>query len=957
MGIVTCALAPLEPAFTPRYFLPAVMEILGPGEAKHAVAWSQLSDEQKHFQAAKMAVHAAMIDRMDREIGRVLDQVRSMGAWDNTIIFFLSDNGTDATLMVRGDGHDRTAAPGSAASFLCLGPGWSSSGNAPFRRHKIWTHEGGISTPLVVHWPKGIAAHGTLRHDVGHVVDFVPTLLELAGAKAEPPAGAPPFPGRSLAAAFAKDGSVTRDYVFFNHEGNRALRWATTSSYPREDRDDWELFNLATDRCEQNNLAPAQPDRVRAMAARWQQLQDQFTRDAGPVSQLISAASAAAAEPAVSLKSLLLEMIDRDALPRLPSPAYVCKQASSYDRKQTDPKDAKTWFANDDYQQFIRTEKNQGRNEWVIMEHRGPGAVVRFWTPLWPNLDKATVRFYLDGKTEPAIAANFNDLISGRLFVKPPLAFTSWGETDSQGWTSFPARRMRDLGSDLYLPIAFSKSCKITLDERPFYYAINYRAYDTAAKVESFSMAAYDAAKPIVKRVSKALVEYAGVGPGRSLKAKQALQPTKELALDLPAGPAAVRSLQVKVLADVAVGQLRTTVLQITFDGQPTVWCPLSEFFGVGPRYGMVRDWYRTVTADGTLTCRFVMPYDKSGRVTLTNLAGKPIPVELDLVVGQWSWDERSMHFHANWRHQNPLPTRPMSDWNYIEIRGRGVYAGDTLSVWNPTSAWYGEGDERIYVDGERLPSHMGTGTEDYYGYAWGMADRFDSPFIAMPRRDCTRPSGSWAGLTTTSRVRLLDGVPFAKSLKFDMEIWHWASTNMAYAAATFWYARPGATCNRPPVPAAAIHAAEDVPRPAPGLVECETLTPVAKSPDLAVSVQTLSDPAWSGGSQLFVQNRKVGGFIELRVPTADNDPKRLILSLTKSYDYGILRFTVNGQALAKDVDTFAPKPVLADPLDVGIFMPKDKQITLRVEVVGTNPSSTGPKYYFGLDCIKAVKP
>ena len=207
-----------------------------------------------------------------------------MGAWDNTIIFFLSDNGTDATLMVRGDGHDRAAAPGSAGSFLCLGPGWSSAGNAPFRRHKVWTHEGGISTPLIVHWPQGIAARGELRHDVGHVIDFVPTLLELAGVKPALPAGAPPLPGRSLVPAFARDGSVTRDNVFFNHEGNRALRMGDYKLVSaREDQNAWELFDLATDRCEQHNLAAAQPDRVRDMAARWQQLQDQFTRDAGPV--------------------------------------------------------------------------------------------------------------------------------------------------------------------------------------------------------------------------------------------------------------------------------------------------------------------------------------------------------------------------------------------------------------------------------------------------------------------------------------------------------------------------------------------------------------------------------------------------------------------------------------------------------------------------------------------------
>ena len=104
-----------------------------------------------------------------------------MGAFENTLIFFMSDNGASAEIMVRDDGHDPTAPPGSAASHLCLGPGWSTVANTPFRRHKTWVHEGGIATPLVVHWPMGIAARGELRHDPGHVIDIVPTILEIAG--------------------------------------------------------------------------------------------------------------------------------------------------------------------------------------------------------------------------------------------------------------------------------------------------------------------------------------------------------------------------------------------------------------------------------------------------------------------------------------------------------------------------------------------------------------------------------------------------------------------------------------------------------------------------------------------------------------------------------------------------------------------------------------------------------
>ena len=352
------------------------------------------------------------------------------------------------------------------------------------------------------------------------------------------------------------------------------------------------------------------------------------------------------------------------------------------------------------------------------------------------------------------------------------------------------------------------------------------------------------------------------------------------------------------------------------------------------------------------------MPYEKSGRITLRKtLAAEEIPLELSVAVSPLPWDHRSMHFHANWRHQNPIKTRPMSDWNYIDIQGSGVYAGDTLTVYTPVGAWYGEGNERIYVDGEHLPSHMGTGTEDYYGYAWGMADRFDSPFISMPHRDHAGDRGNWIGLTTTSRVRLLDGVPFTKRLTFDMEIWHWADTKVAYAAATFWYGRPGATSNRGPVPAEALAAADDAPRPVPGLYECESLPVLAKSPGLQVSTQTIGDMQWSGDSQLFLQNNKVGGFIELGIPAKDNESKRLILSLTKSRDYGILRFSVNGQQVPHDFDAYSLKSVLAAPLDLGVFTPRDKQFRLRVEVVGTNPAAQGPKYYFGLDCVRAVKP
>jgi arylsulfatase len=230
-----------------------------------------------------MAIHAAMVHRMDIEIGRVVAQLEAMKALENTLICFVSDNGASAEQIIRGDGHDRAAPPGSAKTFLCLGPGWSSASNTPFRLHKSWVHEGGISTPLIVHWPAGIQAAGELRHTPGHLIDLLPTVLDLTGGKpfetwdGKP---VPPLSGRSLVPAFTADAAVARDFLYFEHIGNQAIRmgdWKLVLMAKKP----WELYDLRMDRCEINDLAGRQPDRVVELSARWKKLAEEFRLQAG----------------------------------------------------------------------------------------------------------------------------------------------------------------------------------------------------------------------------------------------------------------------------------------------------------------------------------------------------------------------------------------------------------------------------------------------------------------------------------------------------------------------------------------------------------------------------------------------------------------------------------------------------------------------------------------------------
>lgn len=242
-----------------------------------------------------MEVYAAQVDRMDQGIGRILAALEETGRLEDTLIIFMSDNGACAEdipdgitaadlvpLMIAKEhtrdgrpvrfGNDPSIMPGAEDTYQSYGTAWANLSNTPFRLYKHWIHEGGIATPLILHWPRGIAARGELRHHPGQLPDIMATILDITGA--DYPARFEghdilPCEGESLRASFPEDSNRSKP-LFWEHEGNAAVRvgkWKLVRKYP----DPWELFDMDADRTEMNDLAAEHPERVHDMVAQYQE--------------------------------------------------------------------------------------------------------------------------------------------------------------------------------------------------------------------------------------------------------------------------------------------------------------------------------------------------------------------------------------------------------------------------------------------------------------------------------------------------------------------------------------------------------------------------------------------------------------------------------------------------------------------------------------------------------------
>lgn len=672
----------------------------------------------------------------------------------------------------------------------------------------------------------------------------------------------------------------------------------------------------------------------------------------------------------ITFGTLITDMTNPRLLSEYPDPGFICKQFSSYDRRTISP-DQDGWFANADASWFIREETNSGRREFVMMDAAGPGAVVRFWMTFGnEQAYTGTLRIYLDGNTTPEIEGPVLKIISGGQLVGEPLS-------SSVSPLTVYAQR----GHNLYMPIPYLKQIKITYEcpalnpvkhSPSVYYNIDYRTYVAGASVKSFSLEDLKTNAVQINELQNQLLKGIHKSPDNPIMEQHkfgdmaAIDPGKNIRLELK-GTQAIYGMAIRIKAHDLPQALRSTVLSIKFDGEKTVWSPVGDFFGTGYQIRPYQTWYTQVDSSGLMQAYWVMPFRKTAIIELINYGEQKVTAEVaDVTTGKYKWAANTMHFGAIWHEYNGIQTKGYSgdyvkgkheDINFVKLEGQGQYAGDAITIFNTADAWWGEGDEKVYVDGEKLPSAIGTGTEDYIGYAWCRPEFFNHFLIAQPDG-----SGNFhTGMTINMRRRMLDAVPFTTKLKFDMELWHWAATKMNYAIVSYWYMKPGGKCLVEPDPAivkipVSLKRENLYPPVADlaGVLQGEHLRVISLSAG-SWEVQNSTEWGWSNNAQLWWMDGGPKGILKAEFEMSQEGDYSIKGNFTKAIDYGNFKLMINDQPVNivfKGYHNQEGKPVITELVRLGKFHLKQGINTLQIEIVGKQPKAVG-RYMVGIDCLK----
>jgi len=655
--------------------------------------------------------------------------------------------------------------------------------------------------------------------------------------------------------------------------------------------------------------------------------------------------SPAAAAERLTYVDLVNRLTDLEHLATLPAPGEKCEQWSSYDRRSKYDETSGTyvnWSANGDGNGIIRKDGD----ELVFAEMEGPGVIWRIWSAL---AKEGHVKIYLDGAEEPAV----------------DLPFIGYFNRENEPFTHEALVHMTARGQNCYVPIPYQKSCRIVGEgDWGRYFHFTYTTYPKGTILPTFKRELSADESAALDRANEMLTDCGarqrGRPPGHGETIKQGatvVAAGDTVTVATLRGRRAITALNVDVdLPDSPedCNVLRELALSIRWDGerQPSVWSPLGDFFGTAAGANKYASLPLGITEKGFYS-NWYMPFERSALIQLTNDGDTERTVRFAIIHAPLTKPIADLgRFHAKWHRDAFLPDDPdrrAIDWTMLKTQGHGRFCGVMLHVWNPRGGWWGEGDEKFFVDGEKFPSTFGTGSEDYFGYAWCDPTLFENCYhnqtISMGNR----------GHISVNRWHIGDNIPFTESFEAAIEKYYPNSKPTLYAATAYWYQAAGQADPYETVPVTQrkgyfkpieIFKVKDA-------LEGEKLKILAKTAG-NTSLQGMGGYGgkWSGETHLWWTGAKPGDTLDLEVPVRQAGTYRLKMQLTKAIDYGIVQLYMNGEKLGQPIDLFNNGVVPTGILDMGVHELDAGRHTLRIQIVGANEKAV-KSYMFGLDYLK----
>lgn len=645
---------------------------------------------------------------------------------------------------------------------------------------------------------------------------------------------------------------------------------------------------------------------------------------------------------------LVDRLTDLPGLAQLPAAGEKTSLASSFDRASRYDAAADKyigWSANGDGGGVVRQEGDDS----VLMEVQGPGCIWRTWSA---TANQGHVKIYLDGAPTPAVDLPFLSYFDGKTapFNRPNIVYIP-----------SPAAH----GFDNYTPIPFQKSCKIVAEKGwGAYYQFTYTQFPAGTVVPTFGMNLSAADSAALDRANEILGQ---CGQNPSDDASKDKTETRPVTVDAGKtatvadldGAGAITALKVKLNLpqdpEAARVLLRQLTISITWDGDaaPAVWSPLGDFFAYVGGADTFQSLPVGLMKDGTFYSYWYMPYGKRAHIEVGNDGTAAVTMTWEISHAPLTQPiEKLARFHAKWHRDAFLPPRAdrAPDWTLLTTQGTGRYVGTHLHGWNPRGRWWGEGDDKFFVDGEKFPAIFGTGSEDYFGYAWSSAGHFSRPYHNQILNENNE------GHFDDNRWHISDSVPFATSFEGDIEKYFGNERSTLYAAEVFWYLNAGGTDPYPPVPVAdrvGYWVKPDIYHE-PGVIEGESLWPVPRPPGTSHVVDMYSHgKEWSGDAQFWWVAAQNGQSLMLTLPVQKAGQYRLVVRCTAGPDYGAFQINLNGVDVGATVDLYDPVLKAKEPVDLGVVTLPEGKPVLKVTLTGKNAASHGSA--FGLDYLKLV--